>query len=118
MSDYDKVRDALNQYVKEKHFSKQDIEKIEIVSGHCPSGADMLGEKFAKINHLQLSLFPADWNKYGKAAGPIRNEKMAQYASQDNGVLMAFWDGKSHGTKNMIALAKQYHLEVHVFNIK
>ncbi|WP_197026348.1 hypothetical protein [Polaribacter sp. Hel_I_88] len=47
--------------------------------------------------------FPAEWNKFGKAAGPVRNKEMAIYAD----ALIAFWDGKSRGTKNMIQLAKQ-----------
>jgi hypothetical protein len=42
---------------------------------------------------------------------------MAEYAAQsDKGVLFAFWDGKSRGTKNMINIAKQYGLDVHIIN--
>ena len=52
--------------------------------------------------------------KYGKAAGPIRNKQMAEFASQQTGMLIAFWDGKSRGTGSMIRLAKEYGLEVHI----
>ena len=90
------------------------INPIEIVSGHAP-GADTLGEKFAKEYDYPLKIFPAEWDKYGKAAGPIRNEQMAKYAAEaDVGMLIAFPVGESRGTKNMIKLAKQYGLEVRV----
>ena len=57
------------------------IDPVEIISGHAP-GADTLGEKFAKAYGYPLKIFLAEWNKYGKAAGPIRNEEMAKYASE------------------------------------
>jgi len=89
-------------------------EQIEIICGMC-RGADMLGERFAKENNYAIKYFPADWDKYGKAAGVIRNEEMAKYAAEyededDEGILVAFWDGKSRGTKNMIDNAEKYGL--------
>ena len=57
-----------------------------------------------------VAYFPADWDKYGKAAGFIRNEQMAQNAD----ALVVFWDGKSRGTKNMIELAAKYKLKVRI----
>jgi hypothetical protein len=47
---------------------------------------------------LPVRVFPPDWKAFGKAAGPIRNREMAAYAD----VMLAVWDGKSRGTKNMI----------------
>ena len=69
----------------------------EIVSG-ADHGVDTLGEQYAKEHDIWLTQFPADWNKHRKAAGPIRNAQMAEYAD----CLLAFWDGSSKGTKNMI----------------
>ena len=90
------------------------IDPIEIVSGHA-RGADILGERFAKYFHYPIKIFPADWGKYGRAAGPIRNEQMARYAAEaDRGILVAFPIGESRGTRDMIDVAKQYGLEVHV----
>lgn len=45
---------------------------------------------------IKLARFSAAWHKFGRSAGPIRNEKMAKYSIEDNsiGVLIAFWDGK------------------------
>lgn len=93
---------------------KYETDELEIVSGGC-SGADIMGEEYAEEWDIKCAVFPADWNKYGKAAGPIRNEQMARYAAEaDYGMLIAFPVGESRGTRNMIKLAKQYGLEVNV----
>lgn len=106
--DYTLVRDSMN-----KIFENRDTGNLSIISGCC-SGADNLGEQLAAVNGIPCIKFPADWKHYGKAAGPIRNEEMAQFASEDNGMLLAFWDGVSKGTRNMIQTARKYALEVHV----
>ena len=82
-----------------------------IVSGHA-RGADMLGEMYAKEYGLELELYPAEWDKYGRSAGYIRNRQMAEVAD----ALVAFWDGKSRGTKNMIETAEKLELPVFVFD--
>ena len=51
----------------------------EIVSGGC-SGADAFGEEMAKILQIPCKRFEAKWDEHGRAAGPIRNRAMAQYA--------------------------------------
>jgi len=76
-------------------------------------GADTLGAKWAQHYGLEVTYMPADWKAHGKAAGPIRNRAMAEIGD----VLLAFWDGKSTGTKSMINLALQKGLEVHVYNV-
>lgn len=69
----------------------------EVVSGKAP-GVDTLGEIFAKENHIPIKEFPADWDRYGKAAGHMRNKQMANYTD----IAICLWDGKSPGTKSMI----------------
>lgn len=93
------------------------IEKIRIVSGGA-RGADKLGEQYAQIAHYDVSRFPAAWDRYGKSAGYRRNADMAKFASEDGnvGILIAFWDGKSRGTKHMIELAERYGLKKYVVN--
>ena len=93
------------------------IDNVKIVSGTA-RGADKLGEKFAESNGLEVVRFPADWKNLGKRAGYVRNTEMAKYSVADGnyGVLIAFWDGKSRGTKHMIDLANKYGLEIHVVN--
>ena len=89
------------------------LSEVSIVSGCC-QGADTLGERYAKEHGIPVVRFPADWQAYGKAAGPLRNRKMAEYASEGEGVLVAFWDGKSRGTASMIRLAEKYGLETKI----
>ena len=95
------------------------IGPVRIVSGHC-RGADMLGERLAEKYGLAISLFPAEWSRYGRRAGFIRNSTMASFAGEDNcrGDLIAFWDGESKGTGMMIGLAKRKGLRVHVFDLQ
>lgn len=78
----------------------------EIVSGGA-TGADQLGERYAKERGLPIKLFPAKWSEYGKSAGPMRNREMAEYAD----MLIAFWDGESRGTADMINAARQAGIE-------
>ncbi len=96
-----------------KHNKSKEL--IKIISGKA-RGADILGERFAEEFNLEVGEFPAAWDKLGKRAGYVRNAEMAKYAVADDnfGVLIAFWDGKSKGTKHMIDLAKRYGLEVHI----
>ena len=97
-------------------FEREHISNPQIISGHA-RGTDMLGELFAHEHYLDLKIFPAQWEKYGKSAGSIRNNDMATYASEENGMLIAFWDGKSKGTHNMIDTAKKHGLTVYVIDI-
>ena len=87
------------------------LHEVQIVSGCC-RGADALGEQYAREHGIPVVRFPADWQAYGKAAGPIRNRKMAEYAAECDGMLVAFWDGKSRGTASMIRLAEKYGLRI------
>ena len=70
---------------------------VSLVSGMA-RGADALGVRLAKEENVMLHEFPADWNQYGKSAGHRRNAEMAAFADG----LLAYWDGSSRGTKNMI----------------
>ena len=93
------------------------LEEIEIICG-LAKGADSLGKMYALSNGLDIKYFPADWQHLGKSAGCIRNRQMAEYASYKKGygALIAFWDGESKGTKNMIDTAKEYGLKTYVYN--
>ena len=75
---------------------------LVFVSGNC-KGADLIGEKYAKEHGYEIEIFPAEWKKYGRAAGPIRNEKIAEISDY----VICFWDGKSKGTFSMIQEAKK-----------
>lgn len=84
---------------------------VSIVSGMA-RGADRLAYEFAKSKYIQLYEFPADWNKYGKSAGYRRNSEMSQFADG----LLAFWDGKSRGTKHMIEYMRRLNKPVEIIN--
>lgn len=75
----------------------KEFEISEIVCG-CARGADTLGKEYGEKYNIPVKMFPADWKRYGNSAGPRRNIEMAEYAD----ALIAFWDGKSTGTKHMI----------------
>lgn len=69
----------------------------EVVCGMA-TGIDTLGYRWAQCYNKPIKEMPANWNRDGKSAGPIRNRQMAEYA--DAAVII--WDGKSRGSRNMI----------------
>lgn len=85
----------------------------EIVCGEA-KGPDTWGRELAERLGLQVASFPADWDTYSKFAGYKRNEDMAKYAAEGNGYLVAYWDGKSKGTKHMIRMAQKYNLGIEI----
>lgn len=100
--------DDYDMLVKTMDMVLQNItDEIQIVCGMA-AGADTLGERYAKERGYKIAYFPADWKKYGRAAGFNRNVEMAKNAD----ALVAFWDGKSKGTKHMLDIAKRYGLRV------
>ena len=113
--DFPKLMNSSNGILSEIINKRDDLGKVRIINGTA-RGADKLGEQFAKIAGYELSKFPADWDRLGKRAGYVRNAEMAKFAVEDDnyGVLIAFWDGRSKGTKHMIDLAEKYGLEAHV----
>jgi len=88
--------------VMEEFINNSLLPVTEIISGR-QKGADLLGECWAKERNIHIEPFPADWKKYGKSAGPIRNKQMAEYGDY----LILFWDGKirgniGKGSRNML----------------
>ena len=85
------------------------IGSFEVVSGQA-AGPDRLGAAWARDAGLDVASFPARWDRWGKPAGFRRNRQMGWYATH----LVAFHDGHSRGTANMIALARADGLKVWV----
>lgn len=88
-------------------ISQLDIPIVsEVVCGGA-RGVDSIGRNWAETQHRQeypvqdliptVEEFPADWDKFGKSAGHIRNKQMAEYAD----ALLLIWDGESKGSANM-----------------
>jgi hypothetical protein len=102
-NNYEQVSAILNEY-------KSQV--VLVISGGA-KGADTLGEKWALENNIETLIFPADWDKYGKRAGYIRNEDIVKNCD----FVIAFWDGKSKGTANSIALANKYNKPIKIINV-
>lgn len=80
-----------------------------IICGEA-NGADLLGRRYAREHNLMIRSFPANWKELGKRAGFVRNEVMAEVADG----LVAFWDGKSKGTKHMIETMQKMNKPVRI----
>lgn len=117
--DYNLLSSTIMQYLEDVDDTGivSNPKQVKFISGTA-RGADSLGEQFAYTWGYDVVRFPADWDTHGKSAGYRRNAEMAIYASENanDGVLIAFWDGRSRGTKHMIDLAKRYGLDMHVVN--
>jgi len=84
----------------------------EVVSGMAP-GVDRLGVKWAKEHGILMTPFYANWTRYGKSAGSIRNREMAIYI--DGAIIV--WDGSSPGTSNMIGICEELNVPKYVRNL-
>jgi hypothetical protein len=95
--------------IREIIYNMNDIEVI--IEGEC-RGADILGKKIAQELNLPLLQFPADWVRYGRAAGIIRNQQMIDEGNPTK--VIAFHNNieKSKGTKDMINRAKKRGIKV------
>lgn len=84
----------------------------EIVSG-CAKGVDTIGELIGEINKIPVKKFPANWNRHGKIAGPIRNVQMGDYAD----ALVAVRANGSRGTSHMINYMMSLDKPVYVVDL-
>lgn len=102
-ADFKKVEDKLNQF--------NPLEDI-IITGGC-RGADKIAEYLGKKKGFKVEVFPADWNKYGLGAGPVRNKQMLD---QNPSIVIAFHSDidNSKGTKNCITQAAKKEIPVEV----
>lgn len=91
------------------HLLSNTSDEIVCICGKA-RGADALGERYAIERGYPILYFPAEWEKYGRIAGYLRNTEMARNAD----ALVAFWDGRSPGTKHMIETAKKHGLKVRI----
>lgn len=85
--------DEINEYVG-KTAGTYGV--LEVVCGMA-KGVDLAGRTWASRTGRAIREMPAEWDTYGKRAGPIRNAKMAAYGD----ALLLIWDGSSRGSKNM-----------------
>mgnify|MGYP001559716292 CR=1 FL=1 len=81
----------------------------EILSGGA-RGVDTWAAEAARVAGLPVTVFPADWNRYGRGAGMFRNSQIVEAAD----VILAFWDGVSRGTQDTIRKAREAGKKVRV----
>ena len=108
-NDYELLKEIMDNLL----LVKKDTHKIVIVSGMA-AGADTLGIKYAKERNYTVDYHPAAWNEFGKRAGYLRNEKMANTAD----ACVCFWDGNSRGTNHMINIANDKGIPTRVVKYK
>lgn len=102
LTDYEFVKTELDKLLPKN-------KKVEIVCGGA-RGADALGKQYAAEHNLSCHTMNAEWNKYGRRAGYIRNQAMAEYADK----VIVFWDGKSNGSRHMINIANEKKMPLRI----
>lgn len=100
------VENKINQIINELK-----IKDIVIISGTA-RGADLYGERYATKKGYSIERYPADWDKYGKKAGYIRNKEMGSVAD----MAIVLWDGESKGSKRMIDIMKTNNKRCQIIN--
>ena len=102
--DYKLLKETLDNF-------QQECGIITEIIGGGARGSDKLGEQYANENSIHIKRFVPDWKGLGKKAGFVRNRQMGDYAKEHNGMLVAFWDKQSKGTKGMIEYANKIGLK-------
>lgn len=93
-----------------KNVDKPD--SVTLVSGACPTGADIMAEGWARRFGWEIERHPADWKGHGRSAGPWRNKRMARLGAD---VCLAFHKDGSRGTQNMIDLCEKAGIPVRLW---
>lgn len=111
VTDYQAVQDAVTAALET--FDDSDLWDMQVVSGGA-TGVDLLGECLAVEHGWSVVRYPADWKTHGRAAGPIRNRQMAEYA--DAAVIVM--EGESRGSMSMKAEMERLGKPVFVHMLK
>lgn len=81
-----------------------------VVHGACPSGADKIAQAWVDLQPgIEGEPHPAEWERYGRAAGVIRNEEMVKLGAD---LCLAFPLGESFGTRDCMMKAKNTGIQV------
>lgn len=105
-------RDITNPWEVDKAIKSCPWTIKKVLSGGC-RGVDTLGETWAAWHGIPFDVFPADWTRFGRMAGPKRNLDMAEHAE----ALIAIWNGLAGGTAHMINIAERRGLRVHIHHV-
>jgi len=101
--DYNKFSEIMDDF--------KDVDSI--VSGGA-RGTDTMAERYAKENNIDFSEYLPEWGRYGRAAGPIRNEKIVEASD----LIVAFHNGISRGTQSTIDIANKTGTKIMIFAVE
>lgn len=102
-------KEVIRQVVK-------DLDPDTIISGGA-KGADSLAEEVADELGIYCEVYLAEWDKYGKSAGPRRNERMLRLGKPD--MVVAFFDKeRTRGTSHMVRIAREAHIPVLEYGLR
>ena len=104
---YQLLKNTLDAIHKENEIT-------EIIQGEA-RGADRLSSDWAILNKIPERRFPANWDVYGRRAGPIRNHQMLKEGKPE--MVVAFLAPNSRGTKHMVEIAQKANIPVNIINI-
>lgn len=90
-------------------------DNVSVVHGGCSGADDIAGKLSVELGMTEIRV-PAEWKRYGRAAGPIRNQKMLDMYPIE--LVLAFHPSieNSRGTKDMVSRAKKKNVSVSVFD--
>lgn len=109
--EFSKITDHLLSLVQDKY-------DLLIIEGEA-SGTDSMAKRYANEHGYGLAPFPADWERYGRSAGPYRNELMAdELTLYQHKAALFFWDRESRGTKHCIGEVKKRNIPYKVFDFR
>jgi predicted Rossmann fold nucleotide-binding protein DprA/Smf involved in DNA uptake len=93
-----------------KEFISQLPKGCTVISGGA-RGVDQMADHAAKEQGIPTVIYPANWEKFGKSAGIIRNKQIVEQAD----VVVAFYDGSSRGTAHTISVARKLGKQIHIY---
>jgi hypothetical protein len=89
-------------------------EEDEVLIGDCPTGIDKYAKEYCEEQNIPYTIFEADWDKYGLAAGPKRNKAMLDTKPD---LVLALPYGESKGTRDVIKQARKANLRIYVLEV-
>lgn len=111
-------RDLTDDCLVEEAVRLSGFTVTTVLSG-AARGIDQIAERWAERQGVPVERFPADWKRYGRAAGPRRNTAMVEAAAQapEGGAVIAVWNGISRGTRHTIDIARQRGVPVFILRV-
>jgi hypothetical protein len=94
------------------HYGISEMNITAVISG-CARGADTLGEAWAAEEDIPVLRMPADWDRYGKKAGYLRNVEMAEVAD----LVLIVWDGRSRGSQHMREICHKRRVPYYLYTV-